>query len=128
MTANQPRMSGPGNTGPPRPTAANFYDLGDAEKVKFSENETAATLAHLDKLLRDLDELGAAVDDPDGLVSLSLGFDGHLVEIRIADAIGKVMTNIDLENRLNRLFAAGTEGVNGLRAEFWQEAAEDIDL
>lgn len=128
MTDDRPYGASPASAGPPRPTAANFYDLADAEKVKFSENETAAALAHLDKLLRELDELGAAVDDPDGLVSLSLGFDGHLVEIRIADAIGKVMTNIDLENRLNRLFAAGTKGVNGLRAEFWQEAAEDIDL
>jgi len=34
--------------------------------VKFSENETAATLAHLDKLLRDLDELGAGSMIPTG--------------------------------------------------------------
>lgn len=114
-------------TPPPGPlgSAANFFDLGDAEKVKFSESETAATLAHLDKLLSDLDELGAGVDDPDGLVSLSLGFDGHLLEIRIADAVGKVMTNLELENRLNRLLAAGTEGVNGMRADLWQSAVDE---
>jgi len=46
--------------------AAGFKDLGDAEKVKFSQTETAATLSHLDELLRELDELRAAVDDPDG--------------------------------------------------------------
>ncbi len=123
MTTPQPGPSGTGAPGPA--SAANFYDLGDAEKVKFSENETAATLAHLDKLLSDLDELGAGVDDPDGLVSLSLGFDGRLLEIRIADAVGKVMTNLELENRLNRLFAAGTEGVNGMRAELWQNAVDE---
>jgi hypothetical protein len=104
-----------------------FDDLGDAEKVKFVQNETAGTLAHLDKLLRDLDDIGAGVDDPDGLVSLSLGFDGHLLEIHLADAIGQVMTNIDLENRLNSLFAAGTEGVNDMREEFWNSAIEDSD-
>ena len=109
----------------PQPASANFYDLGDAEKVKFSESETAATLAHLDKLLSDLDELGAGVDDPDGLLSLSLGFDGHLIEIRIAEAVGKVLTNLELENRLNRLLTAGTEGVNGLRADLWQSAVDE---
>jgi len=51
-----------------------------------------------DKLAARSDELGAGVDDPDGFVTLSLGFDGHLVEILIADAVGKVMTNIELEN------------------------------
>ena len=65
------------------------------------------------------------MDDPDGLVSLSLGFDGHLIEIQIADAVGQVMTNIDLENRLNRLFADGTEGINTLREEFWSSAVQD---
>jgi hypothetical protein len=124
VTEPAPRVASAGRVGPAPVSAANFYDLGDAEKVKFSENETAATLAHLDKLLRDLDELGAGVDDPDGFVSLSLGFDGHLVEIEIADAVGKVMSNIELENRVNRLFAAGTEGVNGMRADLWESAVE----
>jgi len=56
--------------------------------VKFSQNETAAALAHLDELLSELDSLLARVDDPDGLISLTLGFDGRLLELRIADAIG----------------------------------------
>lgn len=102
-------MSGTGGGG--------FEDLSDAEKVKFSQTETAATLAHLDKLLRELDDLRAAVDDPEGLVSLTLGFDGRLLEVRIADAIGRVMTNLELEKRLNGLFAAGTKGVDEMRAD-----------
>jgi hypothetical protein len=94
-----------------------FDDLGDAEKVKFSQTETAATLAHLDKLLRELDDLRAAVDDPEGLISLTLGFDGRLLEVRLADAIGRLMTNLELEKRLNGLFAAGTKGVDEMRAD-----------
>jgi hypothetical protein len=94
-----------------------FDDLGDAEKVKFSQTETAATLAHLDKLLRELDDLRAAVDDPEGLISLTLGFDGRLLEVRLADAIGQLMTNLELEKRLNGLFAAGTKGVDEMRAD-----------
>lgn len=115
------------NLGAKPDRAANFSNLGDAEKVKFVQNETAGTLAYLDKLLSDLDDIGVGVDDPDGLVSLSLGFDGHLTEIHIADAIGQVMTNIDLENRLNRLFAAGTEGITDMREEFWKHAGEDSE-
>jgi hypothetical protein len=97
--------------------AAGFDDLGDAEKVKFSQTETAATLAHLDELLRELDGLRARVDDPDGLISLTLGFDGRLLELRIADAIGHVMTNLELEKRLNGLFASWTKGVDAMRED-----------
>jgi hypothetical protein len=115
------------NLRPKADPAETFDNLGDAEKVKFVQNETAGTLAHLDKLLRDLDGIGAGVDDPDGLVSLSLGFDGHLVDIQIADAVGHVITNIDLEDRLNRLIAAGTEGITDMRDEFWKNAVDDSE-
>jgi hypothetical protein len=97
--------------------AGGFENLGDAEKVKFSQAETAATLAHLDELLRELDGLRAGVDDPDGLISLTLGFDGRLLELRIAEDIGRVMTNLELEKRLNSLFATGTRGVDAMRAD-----------
>jgi hypothetical protein len=97
--------------------AGGFEDLGDAEKVKFSQAETAATLAHLDELLSELDGLRARIDDPDGLISLTLGFDGRLLDLRIADAIGNVMTNLELEKRLNNLFAAGTDGVDAMRED-----------
>jgi hypothetical protein len=107
--------------------ALGFDDLGDAEKVKFSATETASTLAHLDKLLRDLDALGAGVDDPEGLISFSLGFDGHLLDLRLADAVGQVLTNLELEQRLNTLFAAGTGGVDEMRAEIWSRAADTDD-
>jgi hypothetical protein len=99
--------------------AGGFDDLGDAEKVKFSQTETAATLAHLDELLRELDGLRARVEDPDGLISLTLGFDGRLLEVRIADGIGQVMTNLELEKRLNSLFAAGTKGVDAMREDLF---------
>jgi hypothetical protein len=94
-----------------------FNNLGDAEKVKFSQAETAASLSRLDDLLSELDGLRAGVDDPEGLVSLTLGFDGRLLEVRVADAIGNVMTNLQLEKKLNGLFAAGNNGVDEMRGE-----------
>jgi hypothetical protein len=105
--------------------AANFENLDDAEKVKFVNAETTDTLARLDKLISDFDGIGAGVDDPDGLISITLGYDGRLLEIHIADAIGDVMTNLELENRLGRLFAAGNQGITDQRAEFWRTAAID---
>jgi hypothetical protein len=99
--------------------ASGFDDMADAEKVKFSQNESAATLARLDRLLSDLDELRAAVEDPDGYVSFVLGFDGRLLNLQIADAVGHVMTNLELETRLNRLIAAGEDGVDSMRADLF---------
>lgn len=105
---------------PPPPAAGRsaddvFYDLGDAEKVKFSQEEIASTITRLDKLLSDLDGLKAGIDDADGLVSLTLGFDGRLLDIQLAEDVGHVLTNLDLEKRLNDLFAAGTQGVDEMR-------------
>jgi hypothetical protein len=89
-----------------------FDDVADAEKVKFSQAESAATLARLDKLLAELDGLRARVEDPDGYISFDLGFDGRLLNLQIADAVGHVMTNLELETRLNRLIAAAEDGVD----------------
>jgi hypothetical protein len=96
-----------------------FDDMADAEKVKFSQAESAATLAHLDKLLADLDGLRATVADPDGYISFALGFDGRLLDLQIADAVGHVLTNLELEARLNRLIAAGEDGVDRMRADLF---------
>lgn len=99
--------------------ASGFDDMADAEKVKFSQTESAATLARLDKLLSDLDGLRAPVNDPDGYISFVLGFDGRLLNLQIADAVGHVMTNLELEARLNRLIAAGEDGVDHMRADLF---------
>lgn len=99
--------------------ASGFDDLADEDKVKFSQTECAATLAHLDQLLSDLDGLRAAVDDPDGYVSFVLGFDGRLLNLQIADGIGHVMTNLELEARLNRLIAAGVQAVDQMRDDLF---------
>ena len=48
-----------------------------------------------------------------------LGFDGRLLSLQIAEAIGLVITNVELENRLNRLFAAGTDGVDHMRDDLF---------
>jgi hypothetical protein len=45
---------------------AGFDDLGDPEKVKYSD--AAATLGNLDDMIARLSALRTEVDDPDGSV------------------------------------------------------------
>jgi hypothetical protein len=96
-----------------------FDDLGDAEKVKFSETEVAATLAQLDDALARLAALRTEVEDPEGLIRFTLGPDGRLLTLFIHDAAPTRLTNLALEQKLNGLFEAANEAVWQSRKEFW---------
>jgi len=96
-----------------------FDDLGDADKVTFSEAEVAATLARLDAAIARLSSLRTEVEDPDGLVRFTLGADGRLLSLFIHDAVGSSLTNLGLEHKLNSLLEAGNEAMRLSRKEFW---------
>ncbi|WP_018604205.1 hypothetical protein [Mycobacterium sp. 155] len=98
--------------------AANFDDLGDAEKVKFSQAELGAAASLLDDLLARYAALRTEVQDPDGLVRLTLGSDGRLVELYIHDQIAQQLDNLGLERLLNTLLQAGNEAVEASLQEF----------
>jgi hypothetical protein len=97
-----------------------FDDLDDADKVKFSEAEVAATLASLDDAIARMSALRTEVEDPDGLVRLTLGDDGRLLTLFIDDAVRTSLTNLALEKKLNALFEAGNEAMRLSRQEFWK--------
>lgn len=99
--------------------AGGFDDLGPEEKVKFSQAEIAATLAKLDDAIARMAALRTDVEDPDGLIRFTLGDDGRLLTLFMQDNIGQLLSNIDLEDRLNRLFEAGNEAMWLSRREFW---------
>jgi hypothetical protein len=96
-----------------------FDDLGDTDKVKYSETEVAATLAELDDALTRLAALRTEVEDPDGMVRFTLGPDGRLLTLFIHDAAPTRLTNLALEQKLNGLFEATNEAVWQTRKEFW---------
>ena len=98
--------------------SANFDDLGDAEKVKFSQAELGAAASLLDDLLARYAALRTEVQDPDGLVRLTLGSDGRLVELYIHDQIAQQLDNLGLERLLNTLLQAGNEAVEATLQEF----------
>lgn len=99
--------------------AGGFDDLGPEEKVKFSEAEIAATLAKLDDAIARMAALRTEVDDPDGLIRFTLGDDGRLLTLFIQDNVGQLLTNLDLEDKLNRLLDAGNQAMRLSRSEFW---------
>jgi hypothetical protein len=101
-----------------------FDDLGDEEKVKFSETEIAATLAKLDDALSRLSALRTEVEDPDGFVRFTLGDDGQLLTLFISDAAPRSLTHLALETKLNSLLEAGNETMRLSRKEFWASMHE----
>jgi hypothetical protein len=107
-------------TGEPR-----FEDLGDAEKVKYSEAEVAATLGKLDALIAELSALRTDVDDPDGVVRFTLGDDGRLLTLFIDDSVGNRLTNLGLEQKLNTLLENGNQAVWATRQQ-WRDSMRDF--
>ena len=97
-----------------------FDDLGDEERVKFSEAEIAATLAQLDDALSRLSALRTEVKDPDGFARFTLGDDGQLLTLFISDAAPRSLTNLALEMKLNSLLEAGNEAMRLSRKKFWE--------
>ena len=103
--------------------APGFDELGDAEKVKYCEAEVAATLGRLDDMIARLAALRTEIDDPDGLVRITLGDDGRVMTLFIDDAVARSLTSLGLEKRLNDLFSAGNEAMWLSRKEFWESVA-----
>jgi hypothetical protein len=96
-----------------------FEELDDADKVKFSQAEVAATLASLDDVIARMSALRTDVEDPDGLVRLTLGDDGRLLTLFIDDAVRGSLTNLALEKKINGLFETGNQAMRLSRREFW---------
>lgn len=107
-------------TGEPR-----FEDLDDAEKVRYSEAEVAATLGKLDALIAALSALRTDVEDPDGLVRFTLGDDGRLLTLFIDDSVRTRLTNLALEQKLNALLEQGNEAVWRTR-QHWRDQMRDF--
>ena len=97
-----------------------FDDLGDADKVKYSQAELAATLADLDAKLARLAALRTQAEDSDGLVRFTLGPDGRLLDLFIDDSVPRRLTNLALEEKLNEMLEAAN-------ASAWQSRKGVID-
>ena len=97
-----------------------FDDLDAEEKVKYCQAELAATLAKLDDAIARMTQLRTEIEDPGGLVRITLGHDGRLLSLFIEENIGQRLTNLQLEELLNRLFDSGNAAMRLSRSEFWE--------
>lgn len=112
----------------PRADAAAFEDLGDAEKVTFSQTELGAASAMLEELLRRHDALRTAVQDPDGLVRFTLGNDGRLLELFVDDAIGQRFDNLGFEALFNSLLEAGNHAAQTSLDDLRERGLDDLGM
>jgi hypothetical protein len=97
-----------------------FDDLSDEEKVRFVDAEVAAAIAAVDEMIRRRDAVGFVLDDPDGLVQVTLGPTGGLAQLWLHDAACTNLNNIGLEQKLNAMFAEGQKALEEARNEIHQ--------
>ena|ERR1700756_2337382 len=84
------------------------------------EDEDAPRLGageNLDDVIARLAAARTKVEDPDGLVCFTLGEDGRPLSLFIHHAATTSLTNVALEQKLNRLLAAGNEAMRRSRKE-----------
>lgn len=82
-----------------------FDDLGDAAKVSYSQAELAATFTQLSSVLDRLAALRTNAADPHGDVRFTLGPDGRLLSLFIAESVRERLTHLALEEKINNLLA-----------------------
>jgi len=94
-----------------------FDELDPPGQIAAAAAELDALSARLDDMLTRLRGIRVEVSDPDGMIRLTLGDDGRLLELWIADAAPTRWTNTDLEDRLNDLIRLGNDAVSGAHTD-----------
>jgi hypothetical protein len=94
-----------------------FDDLDDAAKVSYSQAELAATFTQLSSVLDRLAALRTNAADPDGDVRFTLGPDGRLVSLFIAESVPERLTHLALEEKINNLLAEANRVAERSRRE-----------
>jgi hypothetical protein len=88
-----------------------FDDMGPAEQEAAALAELDALTTKLHTMLARLRAMRADVADPDGTIRVTIGDDGRLLALFIADDVPRAMTNIELEHRINDLIRDGNEAI-----------------
>jgi len=102
--------------GAPRPDKA-FAALPDADKVRYSQSELAATFAELTAVLDGLAALRTDAVHPDGDIAFTLGSDGRLTTLFIDESVRGRLTHLQLEARINTLLAEANRVAEKSRRE-----------
>jgi hypothetical protein len=88
-----------------------FEDLDPAAQEAAALAELDALSANLQHMLKRLRAIRVEVAEPDDSIRLTIGDDGRLLALFIADDVPRDLTNIELEHKINDLIRGGNEAV-----------------
>ena len=102
---------------PPQGAQAIFESLDDRGKIGFVENELDDIYNGLDRLIRKLSKIKGTAKDPDGVIEITLGCDGRIIEFWMDEGAAGRFTHLQLEEKINSLTADAWEAVQAARSK-----------
>jgi DNA-binding protein YbaB len=106
-----------------QPTAQEVFDkLDDRGKRDFVEKELGDVVSGLDELIKKLSNVKVGAQDPDGVVQVTLGYNGRLSRLWMDPGATARFNNLELEDKLNRTMRDALAGVDAAWAEETKDA------
>jgi DNA-binding protein YbaB len=104
-------------------TAQEVFDkLDDRGKRDFVEKELGDVVSGLDKLIKKLSNVKVGAEDPDGVVQVTLGYNGRLSRLWMDPGATARFNNLELEEKLNRTMRDALAGIDAAWAEETKDA------
>ena len=106
-----------------QPTAQEVFDnLDDRGKRDFVENELGDVVSGLDELIKKLSNVKVGAQDPDGVVQVTLGYNGRLSRLWMDPGATARFNNLELEDKLNQTMRDALAGIDAAWAEETKDA------
>lgn len=106
-----------------QPTAQEVFDkLDDRGKRDFVEKELGDVVTGLDKLINKLSNVKVGAKDPDGVVEVTLGYNGRLRKLWMDPGAPERFDNLELEDKLNRTMRDALAEIDSAWAEETKDA------
>lgn len=104
------------------PTAQEVFDnLDDRGKRDFAEKELGDVVSGLDKLIKKLSSVKVGAEDPDGVVQVTVDYNGRLSRLWMDPGATARFNNIELEEKLNQTMRDALAGID----DAWDEETKD---
>lgn len=115
-------MTRPAPEPTPQPTAQDVFDaLDDRGKRDFVDKELGDVVAGLDELIKKLSNVQVGAEDPDGVVQVTLSYNGRLSRLWVDPAAPTRFSNLELEDKLNQTNRAALAEID----KAWAEETKD---
>ncbi|MGD9620674.1 MAG: YbaB/EbfC family nucleoid-associated protein [Mycolicibacterium sp.] len=116
-------MTRPAPEPTPQPTAQEAFDaLDDRGKRDFVDKELGDVVAGLDELIKKLSNVKVGAEDPDGVVQVTLSYNGRLSRLWVDPAAPTRFSNLELEDKLNQTNRAALAEIDNAWAEETKDA------